>query len=136
MHLEKEEGASVDGGEGGLKGNEASRQEEPRRGWSFKEKRGGRGDQGIKKGIKVQTRLSSDGGDYSRGDGILNNIEFAPGFLTTFEQQGFCPRCLAHQMQVLVSTKTELNCSTLIYFSHIQSVFSTLRFTLEINLST
>ena len=71
-----------------------------------------------------------------RGDGILNNIEFAPGFLTTFEQQGFCPRCLAHQMQVLVSTKTELNCSTLIYFSHIQSVFSTLRFTLEINLST
>ena len=37
--MEKEEGASVDGGEGGLKGNEASRQEEPRRGWSFKEKR-------------------------------------------------------------------------------------------------
>ena len=34
--------------------------------------------------------LSSPG---LRGEGILNNLEFVPGFLTNYEQQGFCPRC-------------------------------------------
>ena len=28
-----------------------------------------------------------------RSEGILNNLEFVPGFLTNYEQQGFCPRC-------------------------------------------
>ena len=40
-----------------------------------------------------------------RGGGLLNNIEFAPGFLTAFEQEGFCHRCVAVQRQVLISSK-------------------------------
>ena len=40
-----------------------------------------------------------------RGEGLLNNIEFAPGFLTNFEQEGFCQRCVVLQRQVLISSK-------------------------------
>ena len=35
-----------------------------------------------------------------RGGGILNNIEFLAGFLTTFDQLGFCPVCQVHQDMV------------------------------------
>ena len=38
-----------------------------------------------------------------RGGGILNNLEFASGFLTAIEQEGFCQRCMIHQRQVLLS---------------------------------
>ena len=46
--------------------------------------------------------LSSPG---LRGEGILNNLDFVPGFLTNYEQQGFCPRCGEHQNQVLFQTR-------------------------------
>ena len=32
-----------------------------------------------------------------RGGGLLNNIEFSGGFLTSFDQLGVCPRCQVHQ---------------------------------------
>ena len=37
-----------------------------------------------------------------RGGGILNNMEFTPGFLTSFQQDGFCPRCQRHELQVFL----------------------------------
>ena len=41
--------------------------------------------------------LSAPGG---RGGGLLNNLEFVAGFLTTFDQLGFCAQCQHHQQMV------------------------------------
>ena len=35
-----------------------------------------------------------------RGGGLLNNIEFVAGFLTSFDQLGFCPWCQVQQQLV------------------------------------
>ena len=43
-----------------------------------------------------------------RGGGLLNNIELAPGFLTTFDQQGFCPRCGVHLQLVIYTLNQHL----------------------------
>ena len=46
------------------------------------------------KGRRREEFLSAPG---VRGDGLLNNIEFSGGFLTSFDQLGVCPRCQVHQ---------------------------------------
>ena len=36
-----------------------------------------------------------------RGEGLLNNLELRHGFLTDFDQVGFCPRCQSQQHLVI-----------------------------------
>ena len=36
-----------------------------------------------------------------RGEGLINNVQFRHGFLTDFDQVGFCPRCQSQQHLVI-----------------------------------
>ena len=57
---------------------------------------------------------------HHRGGGLLNNMEFMAGFLTTFDQHGFCPRCQVHQQLVIIKAAYLLSL-IMIICSRIQS---------------
>ena len=51
-----------------------------------------------------------------RGEGLINNLQFAAGFLTDYDQVGFCPQCQSQQHLVIYLTLAFLIFHLHLYF--------------------